>query len=123
MGADLDGVPQTSLSTVTRTDGDLCSRPRRGPAYPHKLIAISKRVCRAIGIEGTHVHPHAFRHCFAASYVRRGGDIYRLVPHPRAQHHHDDPALFTQHGHRALQEGHERFSPLTPPMSGLGARR
>jgi Site-specific recombinase XerD len=25
-----------------------------------------------------HANPHAFRHCFAVSYIGNGGDLYRL---------------------------------------------
>jgi integrase/recombinase XerD len=34
-------------------------------------------VCQRSGIIA-HVHPHLFRHQFAATYIRQGGDIYRL---------------------------------------------
>ncbi|MCA1585552.1 MAG: tyrosine-type recombinase/integrase [Acidobacteria bacterium] len=37
-----------------------------------------KRVCSYAGVEGDHIHPHSFRHKFAVTYIRRGGDIYRL---------------------------------------------
>lgn len=37
-----------------------------------------KNLCAKAGVVGSHVHPHAFRHCFAVTYVRRGGDLYRL---------------------------------------------
>lgn len=37
-----------------------------------------KNLCAKAGVVGSHVHPHAFRHCFAVTYIRRGGDIYRL---------------------------------------------
>ena len=37
-----------------------------------------KLLCKKAGVTGAHVHPHAFRHCFATTYIRRGGDIYRL---------------------------------------------
>jgi site-specific recombinase XerD len=36
------------------------------------------KLCAAMGITGEHVHPHALRHAFACSYIRQGGDIYRL---------------------------------------------
>ena len=36
-----------------------------------------EKLCKKAGIT-RHVHPHLFRHCFAVTYVRRGGDIYRL---------------------------------------------
>lgn len=37
-----------------------------------------KVLCAKAGVVGEHVHPHAFRHCFAVTYIRKGGDIYRL---------------------------------------------
>lgn len=37
-----------------------------------------KALCAKAGVSGEHVHPHALRHCFAVTYIRRGGDIYRL---------------------------------------------
>jgi hypothetical protein len=37
-----------------------------------------KTICAAGGVTGPHIHPHAFRHCFAVTYIPRGGDIYRL---------------------------------------------
>jgi len=37
-----------------------------------------KLVCERAGIVGNRVHPHAFRHFFAVSYIRSGGDLYRL---------------------------------------------
>lgn len=36
-----------------------------------------QRLCKKAGVT-RHVHPHLFRHCFAVTYIRRGGDIYRL---------------------------------------------
>jgi site-specific recombinase XerD len=36
------------------------------------------KICAAAGV-GTKVHPHLFRHSFAASYIRQGRDIYRLA--------------------------------------------
>jgi site-specific recombinase XerD len=36
-----------------------------------------RAVVKAAGVT-THVHPHLLRHQFAATYIRKGGDIYRL---------------------------------------------
>lgn len=45
----------------------------------HRLTARNvyrdiKTVCQRAGVGGTHVHPHAFRHCFAVTYIRNGRD-------------------------------------------------
>jgi integrase/recombinase XerD len=37
-----------------------------------------KTVCKQAGVEGAHIHPHAFRHAFSVNYIAKGGDIYRL---------------------------------------------
>lgn len=37
-----------------------------------------KTLCKRAGVIGEHIHPHSFRHKFATTYIRKGGDIYRL---------------------------------------------
>jgi integrase/recombinase XerD len=37
-----------------------------------------KRFCEHLGVRGAHVRPHCFRHFFAISYIRNGGDLYSL---------------------------------------------
>ncbi len=73
-----------------------------------------KAVCKVAGVTGAHIHPHAFRHCFAVTYIRRGGDIYRLS---RLLGHAS--ITMTQRylrsmGVDVINEGHQRLSPLSP---------
>lgn len=72
------------------------------------------KIAKAVGIK-TKVHPHAFRHCFAASYVRRGGDIYRLSRILGHTSINTTQIYLRSMGIEHLREGHEKFSPL-----GLG---
>jgi integrase/recombinase XerD len=82
-----------------------------------------KVLCAAIGITGRHVHPHAFRHCFATNYIRRGGDIYRLSRILGHSAIGTTTLYLRSMGVEHLQEGHEQLSPLTPPTNGHGSRR
>lgn len=73
-----------------------------------------KRTCQAAGVSGRHIHPHAFRRCFAVTYIRRGGGIYRLS---RLLGHAS--IVTTQRylrsmGVDAITEGHQQLSPLSP---------
>src|SRR4029450_8401445 len=52
------------------------TRTGRPLAYRNVYRDITN-VCRRAGIV-TEVHPHLMRHTFASTYVKRGGDIYRL---------------------------------------------
>jgi integrase/recombinase XerD len=54
-----------------------CTRNGTALSYRNAYKDI-KRMCKAAGIEGPQVHPHATRHYFSVTYIRRGGDLYRL---------------------------------------------
>jgi integrase/recombinase XerD len=43
-----------------------------------KVYRDIKQICVKLGISGSHVRPHCFRHFFAVSYIRNGGDLYSL---------------------------------------------
>jgi integrase/recombinase XerD len=64
----LQGAPQSRFVFSTRRGGRL--------QYRNVGRDIST-LCAMAGII-RHVHPHLFRHTFAATYIRKGGDIYRL---------------------------------------------
>jgi len=53
-----------------------CARTGSRLMYRNVYRGIQALV-KKVGIK-THCHPHLFRHQFAASYIRQGGDIYRL---------------------------------------------
>jgi len=63
-------------------------------------------------VSGRHVHPHAFRHCFAASYIRRGGDLYRLSRILGHSTITTTQLYLRSMGIEHLQENHAKLSPL-----------
>jgi site-specific recombinase XerD len=71
-----------------------------------------KTLCQQAGVVGPHVHPHAFRHCFAVTYIRNGGDIYRLS---RILGHASTTITqiyLRSMGIDVISEGHHRLTPL-----------
>ena len=69
--------------------------------------SVSKRA----GVVGPQIHPQAFRHCFAVTYIRRGGDIYRLSRLGHASITTTQRYLRSM-GVDTINEGHQRLSPL-----------
>jgi hypothetical protein len=69
-------------------------------------------LCRQLGITGARVNPHAFRHCFAVSYIRNGGDLYRLSRILGHASISTTQLYLRSMGLEHLQEGHAKFSPL-----------
>jgi site-specific recombinase XerD len=64
---------------LSRTDGRYVFGTKRGRQWSHRnAYRDVTGICRSLGVVSARVNPHAFRHCFAVSYVRNGGDIYRL---------------------------------------------
>ncbi len=74
-----------------------------------------KNLCKRIGVEGEHVHPHSFRHYFAVSYIRNGGDIYRLSRILGHTSISTTQLYLRSMGVEHLLEGHSQFSPLSKP--------
>jgi integrase/recombinase XerD len=77
-------------------------------------------LCRSIGITTARVNPHAFRHCFAVSYIRNGGDLYRLSRILGHSSISTTQLYLRSMGIEHLQEGHAKYSPLGNLM---GAQR
>lgn len=48
------------------------------PITVNRLETIIENYGRKAGIEGTRCSPHTFRHTFAISYLRNGGDVFSL---------------------------------------------
>ena len=71
-----------------------------------------KTVCQQAGVSGSHVHPHAFRHCFAVTYVRNGGDIYRLSRILGHASISTTQIYLRSMGIDVISEGHDRLTPL-----------
>lgn len=75
-------------------------------------------LCRGLGIATARVNPHAFRHCFAVSYIRNGGDLYRLSRILGHASISTTQLYLRSMGIEHLQEGHARFSPLVNAIRG-----
>jgi site-specific recombinase XerD len=66
-------------ATKDGTTSKLLFRTRSGLKVSYRnAFRDIKTFCSGCKVEGPHVHPHAFRHYFAVSFLRAGGDIYRL---------------------------------------------
>jgi integrase/recombinase XerD len=96
---------------LSHTTGDhvFSTRTNRRLSYRNVYDDI-KALCRAAGVEGAHVHPHNFRHAFAASYIRNGGDIYRLSRILGHSTITTTQLYLRSMGIEHLQEGHAQFS-------------
>jgi integrase/recombinase XerD len=86
---------------------------RSGPDDAAQQLPCDQNPVSCCGCTGAHVHPHAFRHCFAVTYIRRGGDLYRLS---RLLGHASVTATqryLRSMGADTISEGHQRLSPLS----------
>jgi site-specific recombinase XerD len=48
------------------------------PLTPNRIESIIKRYASKAGIQGVRSSPHTFRHTFATTYLRNGGDVFTL---------------------------------------------
>jgi site-specific recombinase XerD len=74
-----------------------------------------RELCVAARIDNStgKVHPHNFRHYFAVSYIRAGGDIYRLSRILGHSTISTTQIYLRSMGIEHLREGHSQFSPLS----------
>jgi integrase/recombinase XerD len=99
----LKTTASSSLAFSTRTGRRLTAR---------NVYRDIKAVCQRAGVSGAHVHPHAFRHCFAVMYVRNGGDIYRLSRILGHASISTTQIYLRSMGIDVISEGHDRLTPL-----------
>ena len=48
------------------------------PLHTHGIQEMTRRIGKRAGLSGVRCSPHTFRHTFAISYLRNGGDIFTL---------------------------------------------
>jgi hypothetical protein len=80
------------------------------------------KICAAAGV-GTKVHPHLFRHSFAASYIRQGRDIYRLsriLGHTQVT---TTQLYLRSLGVADLRNARERLTPLANQIRSISTRK
>ena len=98
---------------LSRSEGRYFLSTKRGRQWSHRnAYRDVTSLCRSIGITATRVNPHAFRHCFAVSYIRNGGDIYRLSRILGHTSISTTQLYLRSMGLEHLQEGHAKYSPL-----------
>ncbi len=101
------------LLKSTTTDAVFATRSGLRPTFRNAYRDI-KAVCQLAGVVGAQIHPHAFRHCFAVTYIRRGGDIYRLSRLLGHASITTTQRYLRSMGVDTINEGHRRLSPLSP---------
>jgi site-specific recombinase XerD len=98
---------------LSRCDGRYLFGTKRGRQWSKRnAYRDVTALCRAIGITTARVNPHAFRHCFAVSYIRNGGDLYRLSRILGHTSISTTQTYLRSMGIEHLQEGHSKYSPL-----------
>lgn len=104
---------KTLFRWLRNVEGRYVLGTKRGRAWSRRnAYRDLTRLCRGIGITTARVNPHAFRHCFAVSYVRNGGDIYRLSRILGHTSISTTQVYLRSMGLEHLQEGHAKYSPL-----------
>ena len=98
---------------LSRSEGRYVLGTKRGRQWSHRnAYRDLTALCRStLGITAR-VNPHAFRHCFAVSYIRNGGDLYRLSRILGHASISTTQLYLRSMGIEHLQEGHARYSPL-----------
>lgn len=81
------------------------------PVTPNRIQSIIETYANRVGIKGVRASPHTFRHTFAVSYLRNGGDVFtlqRILGHETL----DMVRNYVTLAQTDLQEAHLRCSPM-----------
>jgi len=81
------------------------------PLTPNRIQSIIETYANKAGIKGVRASPHTFRHTFAVSYLRNGGDVFtlqRILGHETL----DMVRNYVTLAQTDLQEAHLRCSPV-----------
>jgi len=81
------------------------------PLTPNRIESIIERYASKAGIQGVRSSPHTFRHTFATTYLRNGGDVFtlqRILGHETL----DIVRNYVNLAQYDLQEAHLRCSPV-----------
>ena len=81
------------------------------PLTPNRIESIIERYASKAGIQGVRASPHTFRHTFAITYLRNGGDVFtlqRILGHETL----DMVRNYVCLAQYDLQEAHLRCSPV-----------
>lgn len=100
---------------MLKEDGDFVFMGLKGRFTPNGLLQLCYRLGEKAGVKN--VHPHRFRHTFAISFLRNGGDslmLQRILGH--AILHMTNHYLHTQR--EDLQRSHAAASPLASVLRG-----
>lgn len=80
------------------------------PLTTDRLRSMVNKYARRAGIEGVRCSPHTFRHTFAISYLRNGGDVFslqRILGHSSLE----IVRIYVNLADADIKECHRRFSP------------
>jgi len=80
------------------------------PITTDRLRTIIEKYARRTGVEGVRCSPHTFRHTFAISYLRNGGDVFslqRILGHSSLE----IVRIYVNMGEADIKNCHRRFSP------------
>jgi len=104
----LGGPPKPETNHLT---GQMRYYPHCGmPLTKTYIETLLKRYAKKAGIEGVRCSPHTFRHTFAISYLRNGGDVFSLQ-HILGHSSLDVVRIYVNLAQVDIKAAHRRYSP------------